>query len=520
MAAVPAGSQSARVQHAGSILATACGFEAGPDWPQSACGTLVVPEDYSKPEGRQIRLPFVIFKASARAMHTSPLVVAGGGGPGVALGIGESDWKSAEHPLWTSWAASTVDAGRDLILIDNRGVGTAEPRLDCDEIEEAAKSLLEKKLGRVELVALIRTAYTACRQRLVEQGIDLSQYQVINAARDLEQLRLALNTAQINIYGASYASRVALAYERLYPDRTRALILDGVMPQSIRTYEEEPRRNYEAIMRVINKCRRDYQCYRQYGTDLDVRLADYLAQLDQSPVTISVEGDTDQQPVTVKVTASMFFNSLYRAIYDPEVISTIPGYLYNIFAGDTASLAQFVGDFYVDEITVSVVDEGAYASYACFEEIPFVDFERARSELMKYPFQHYSNAKVFDHMEAMCDVWDVPAASADLKQPHRVETPLLIYAGELDPVTPAEMARPLIANARRWWGKIWPDNSHEVIHFSECADLTASVFLHAPESNPFILPCARDRPAFRHGMPINAVTGVPPTGESRHGEQR
>ena len=200
--------------------------------------------------------------------------------------------------------------------------------------------------------------------------------------------------------------------------------------------------------------------------------------------------------MAVKVTASMFFNSLYSAIYDPEMIGKIPGYLNNIFAGDIDDLAKFVSDFYVDEISASVVNEGAYASYACYEEIPFVDFEHARSELMKYPFQHYSNTKVFDHMEAMCEVWDVPAATAELKQVYNIETPLLIYAGELDPVTPVEMARPVIENARTWWGKVWPDNSHEVIHFSECADRSAAVFLHAPKTNPFILACAGNRHGF------------------------
>ena len=480
----------------GRILSTSCWFEPGPDWPQSQCGTLVVPEDYRKPQGRHIELPFIRFKAYTPDNNTSPLLVAGGGGPGVSLGIAAADWESAEHPLWTSWSASTVDTGRDLILIDNRGVGTARPRLDCDEIEEAAKSLLEDKLERNELIKLIRASYSACKHRLGEQGIDLSQYQVINAAEDLEQLRLALGIHQLNIYGASYASRIALAYERLYPDSTRALILDGVIPQSIRIYEEEPRRNYEAIMRVINKCNSDVRCARRYGSDLDTRLGAYLEQLDTSPKKISIERNNGKETVTVKVMASTFFNSLYSAIYDPEVIRRVPRYLYHIFAGDTEMLAEFVGEFYVDEITTSIVDEGAYASYACYEEIPFVDFALARSELEKYPFQHYSNAKVFDHMEAMCEVWNVPAAPVELKRPYRIETPLLIYAGELDPVTPVEMARPLIVSASTWWGKVWPDNSHEVIHFSECADRTAAVFLHTPKANPFILACAGNRRGF------------------------
>ncbi len=494
--AVVGSENSAAQPSAGKIHSTACWFEPGPEWPRSECGILVVPENYSQPEGRQITLPFIIFRAYVHDNTTSPLLVAGGGGPGISLGIAKADWENAEHPLWTSWYDSTVNAGRDLILIDNRGVGTAEPRLDCAEIRDAARSVLAKTLERHELIQLIKSAYSSCKQRLEGQGVDLSQYQVINATEDIEQLRLALGIRRLNIYGASYASRVALAYERLHPDSTRTLILDGVIPQSIRIYEDEPRRNYEAIMRVINKCHSDARCYRRYGDDLDKRFADYLAQLDASPIKLSVDRGTGEQPVEVRVTASMVFDSLYTAIYDPDEIWKIPSYLHDIFAGKRDVLAKLVGAFYIDQISNTNFQVGAYASYACYDEIPFVDFELARIELTKYPFQSYSNVKVFDHMQAMCEVWDVPAAPAWLKQPRKIETPLLIYEGELDPVTPAEMTRPVTANARRWWGKVWPDNSHEVIHHSECADLTAELFLREPESNPFILECDRDQTGF------------------------
>ena len=484
--------KDAGASYAGNIVFRECWFQSEPEWPRSECGVLRVPEDYSKPRGRLIELPFIIFRAYGGHRNTYPLVVAGGGGPGVALGISETDWETAENPLWTSWAHSTVEAGRDLILIDNRGVGSSVPRLDCDEIENAAMSLLDKKLERDDLISLIKESYSACKHRLEKQGIDLSQYHVVNAANDLEQLRLGLGIDRLNVYGASYSSRVALVYERLYPDAARTLILDGIYPQSIKTYENEPRRNYEALMRVFDKCNRELHCYSRYGTDLDNRLAGFLEKLDESPSSITVNSTKDDKPVEVKVTASMFFDSLYTAIYDPDMIRRIPKYLNAIFAGDNAYLKELIGDYYVADIAVSYVDEGAYASYACYDEIPFVDFSVARSELMKYPFQQYSNAKVFDHMEAMCEVWDVPAAPAGFKETYQIDTPLLIYSGELDPVTPAELARPVVENARIWWGKVWPDSSHEVIHQLECADWTAAIFLHDPESNPFIDKCTAE----------------------------
>jgi pimeloyl-ACP methyl ester carboxylesterase len=419
------------------------------------------------------------------------LVVAGGGGPGVALGISQTAWENADNPLWTSWSKSTVDAGRDLILIDNRGVGSAEPRLDCHEIEEAAMSLLDKKLERMDLIALIGESYSACKHRLEKQGIALSQYHIVNSANDLEQLRIALDVEKFNIYGASYSSRVALVYERLYPEVTRTLILDGIFPQSIKTYENEPRRNYQAVMRVFDKCNRNILCYGRYGSDLDRRLTVFLNKLDTSPISIEVSSDDDKK-VNVEVTASMFFDSLYAAIYDPATIRRIPEYLYAIFSGNTQYLKKLIGDFYVTDISTGYIDEGAYASYACYDEIPFVDFSVARNELMKYPFQYYSNAKVFDHMQVMCEVWDVPAANAGFKDIYRIHTPLLIYSGELDPVTPAELARPVVENASIWWGKVWPDSSHEVMHQLECADRVAAVFLRDPVSNPFIYKCASD----------------------------
>lgn len=76
----------------------------------------------------------------------------------------------------------------------------------------------------------------------------------------------------------------------------------------------------------------------------------------------------------------------------------------------------------------------------------------------------------------MCEVWGVPAANIVFKYAYHIDTPLLIYSGELDPVALAELARPVLENASIWWGKIWSDSSHEVMHQLECADRVAAAF--------------------------------------------
>lgn len=489
--------KSQKKPYSENITINKCWFESKDGWPASECGVLTVPEDYSKLDGRKVKLPFIIFKANKPKNKTYPLVVAGGGGPGSALGISEENVFTFDDTAWLSWYSSTIEAGRDLILIDNRGVGSSMPRLSCYEVKKASMASLHRQIDLKEAVKLTKASFGACKQRLVGQGIDLGQYHVINAARDLEALRIGLGVDQFNVYGVSYGTRVSLVFERLFPDSVRSLILDGIYPQSVISFEDEPRRNAEAIKRVINKCQADSQCFSQFGFNLEERLTTFLDQLEENPVTISVTSPVDYEPIKVVVTPNIFFDSLFAMIYDEYAIAYMPKYMYSVFRGNTDYLSELVRDYYVNTIVIDPLDDGAYASYACFDDIPFADFTAAKNELKKYPFQHHSNKYVFEVVKAICEVWDVPVVAAGFKDRYKIDTPILIYSGKLDPVTPAEFASPVIDNARKSWDKAWPNVAHGVMFVSECADWTAAAFLDDPESDPFIYECSDKEEKFK-----------------------
>jgi len=481
-----------------NILIKDCWFSRGADWPESECGILSVPEDYGKPEGRQVKLPFIIFKPETPDENTSPLVIAGAGGPGGGLGISESDSYTFDGSYWFNWYSSTVEVGRDLILIDNRGVGSSVPKLDCPEVLQADVASLNHKLDREEVIMLTKTSFGQCKKRLLGQGIDINQYNVINAAEDLEQLRISIGAEQLNVYGVSYGSRVALEYERQHPDSVRALILDGIYPQSARSFETMPRQNAEAIMRLVNKCQDDTRCNDQFGFRLAERFTDMLEKLDKTPVIVKVTSPIDYEPLDVMVTSDVLFSSIYLAMYDTDTISYLPKYMYSIFKGNTDYLVDIVRDYYVSNIITYSLDMGAYASYSCFDDIPFADFALARSELQKYPFQRSSNELLFTFSEAMCETWDVPVAMGDFKQAYQINTPVLIYSGELDPVTPAELADSVIKNSRKAWHVVWSGMAHGVMFSAHsCADWTAQEFLSDPEADPFVYECVEEKTGFR-----------------------
>ncbi|MCB0108190.1 MAG: alpha/beta fold hydrolase, partial [Caldilineaceae bacterium] len=46
---------------------------------------------------------------------------------------------------------------------------------------------------------------------------------------DLDEVRAALGYETINIYGASYGTRAALTYLRMFPEHVRTVTLDAVV---------------------------------------------------------------------------------------------------------------------------------------------------------------------------------------------------------------------------------------------------------------------------------------------------
>ena len=145
-----------------------CWFDVPSDWPTAECGTLHVPEDHLQPGPRMIQLPFVVFRSSDPRRGAVPVVVAGGGGPGGPLGIGRNAERLIDESLWYSYANMSVYGGRDLVLIDNRGVGSSIPRLECPEVEDAFLNLIQTGATDSEEVTALRDGFSTCRQRLTQ----------------------------------------------------------------------------------------------------------------------------------------------------------------------------------------------------------------------------------------------------------------------------------------------------------------------------------------------------------------
>jgi pimeloyl-ACP methyl ester carboxylesterase len=206
---------------------------------EARCGTLSVPENPSEPDGDRIRLAVAVVPAIATTARPDPLVlIAGGPGQGSIEGYA---------PLLGAFAG--IRRERDLVLLDQRGTGSSN-RLDCDMPEDALEN------GDIPPAALAALARD-CLPKLPGRA---QFYTTSIAVGDLEAVRQALGYERLNLYGASYGTRVAQHYARRYPARSRAVVLDGVVPPGLALVPNVAIESQHALEGVFARCAADPGC--------------------------------------------------------------------------------------------------------------------------------------------------------------------------------------------------------------------------------------------------------------------
>ncbi|MFI6604505.1 alpha/beta hydrolase [Nonomuraea sp. NPDC050536] len=201
---------------AGGLVWTDCGDGL-------ECARLRVPLDYSALEGERLSLGVVRLPASGRRIGS---LVVNPGGPGVS-GI---EYARAAR----SAVDSAVRERFDIVGFDPRGVGESSPvkclsdaRLDAflsaDPTPDSASE-------RAHLERVSKEFADGCRAR---SGRLLAHVGTADTARDLESLRQALGDARLTYLGKSYGTFLGATYADMYPNRVRAMVLDGAIDPAV-----------------------------------------------------------------------------------------------------------------------------------------------------------------------------------------------------------------------------------------------------------------------------------------------
>jgi pimeloyl-ACP methyl ester carboxylesterase len=201
--------------------------------PGAECGMLSVPVDYSKPDGDVAQIAMIRFKATGQKIGS---LVVNPGGPG------ESGVEAAASMAPT--LPPPLRERFDLVGFDPRGVANSTPALwcnsDADNDRLRADPTVEYTQEGVDHLEKENKEFV---QRCVDKmGKEfLANMGTANVAKDLEGIRQALGDDKLTYLGYSYGTRIGATYAEAYPDKVRAMILDGAIDPNADQIEEEIR---------------------------------------------------------------------------------------------------------------------------------------------------------------------------------------------------------------------------------------------------------------------------------------
>ncbi|MCA9914031.1 MAG: alpha/beta fold hydrolase, partial [Anaerolineae bacterium] len=327
------------------------------------CGVVTVPADWGNTDGDMITLEVALVHSNSDTPEPDPIVLLVGGPGGSALEYPESTFR----PNYAAFLEN-----RDFILYDQRGVGRSEPALDCPNFLFALYEIASEARPIAEYTQREDQALLACHDRLVETGVNLSLYNTVNNAADLEAIRQAMDYEQWNLFGVSYGSKLALATMRDYPDGIRSVILDSVYPLQVNLYLEFGPNLARAYRQLFDTCAAQPACQFAYP-DLETVFYGIVEQLNAEPAQTMIQ--SQQTGVfTVYLTGDMVLESVFNLMYRKEALPTIPQLIYALRDQDAQVYGMIVQDYLDRALGLS---EAFYYSVQCAEEMQSASLEQA-----------------------------------------------------------------------------------------------------------------------------------------------
>ncbi|MFC7100881.1 alpha/beta fold hydrolase [Nonomuraea rubra] len=189
--------------------------------PAVECGRLAVPIDWSKPDGPKVDLALARRKATDPSARIGSLLINPGG-------PGNSGVNGMFRPAGFS---AEVQRHFDIVGYDPRGVArSGSVTCSASVYNEMPSPIMTSQDDYDKWISFNKRLHADCRKRT---GPLYDHLDSLNVARDMDAIRAALGDDKLTSYGVSYGTLAQQMYAELFPDRIRAMVLDGSMDHSL-----------------------------------------------------------------------------------------------------------------------------------------------------------------------------------------------------------------------------------------------------------------------------------------------
>ncbi len=462
------------------------------------CGAVIVPEARAGDLHDTIRLAVAVYHSTSADHSPDPVIYLTGGPGGASV-----EASTFYYPKF----AAPILKHRDIVFLDQRGTGLSEPLLDCPEIKELYLQDLIHATPAGEREPLYTETLLACHDRLVQEGANLSAYTSSANAADVHDVATALGYEQVNLYGISYGTRLALTVMRDFSTTVRSAVLDSVLPVEARPYLEGFDTGEQALNVLFTECAADAGCNTAYP-DLEKVFHSLVEQLNNEPITVTASTPMGQ-PYTTTVDGVAFRNAVVWGLHISSLIPIVPQSIYDVRDGDYATLGYALS---LPAWVYGDISLGMMVSVNCHEQIFTITPEEIDASLA----QSHQTASVGlgdvygtgQEMFSICEQWGAAPFDPLDNQPVVSDIPTLIISGEYDPTTPPSFGRQAAANLSHSYVYEIPGQGHapSVGEESECPLSIIEAFLAVPTTDPYRVCVARmEGPRFI--LPFDSVDG-------------
>jgi pimeloyl-ACP methyl ester carboxylesterase len=400
------------------------------------CGTYLVWENRQARTGRQIAINVVILPASGRSVQADPVFYFDGG-PGAAASRAAAN---------IGRFLRAVNESRDLVFVDARGTGRANP-LNCSKPREDVP--LQSHFDD-----FLSDAYV--RDCLAAQTADVRFYTQTFTADDVNEVREALGYRHINLYGSSGGTRQQQLYLRRHGATVRAVVMHGVQAMDGKSPLPFSRALDHGIAGLLEACEKDPACHGRYpalGDDWSaVRRVFELLGAVESEVRDPRTGRTER----LRITRGVFADGLRHMLYTMRTAWEVPEVIHRAALGDFNPFVERE----LRQVTrfADALSHGMFITATCAEDVRFIDekdIDRATAGTFLGDYR-------VRRQQAACRIWPAgEGIDADFQKPVAAKVPVLLISGEFDVATPPSEAERVVKSLPNGRHIVFPNQGHD-----------------------------------------------------------
>ncbi len=414
------------------------------------CAVADLPMDYDEPQGEQVHIAVSRVPATDQENRIGSLFFnfGGPGGPSV-------DYLQAAGAGFFA----TLNERFDIVAFDPRGVGQSTPSIDCraDQEQQGVYSMPFPTPLDIDVPAYVAKSQSYVDSCLANNGEILAHVSTANVARDLDALRAAVGDDQLTYLGFSYGTFLGATYAALFPDRYRALVLDGAV--DVDQYVNDPTSSLVAqtagfelaLARFTEACAVDQAaCSGFGGTDPYLAYDNLIQAAEVAP--IPAPGYTpDPRPVTGDDIRAATLSLLYAK----QLWGVLAQALSEAAAGDATLVRQLVNEVFYGRLEDGTYDPlgDRYFTIGAAEQAYSTDvatyLEQGAESWAAFP-HFWFNSGYAEVPYALWPVHDEDAYRGPFTVPESSPT-VLVIGTTYDPATPYQGAVAAVAeigNAR------------------------------------------------------------------------